>query len=294
MAPTPITDHTGAMDPAGRPDPRVIDAEAPGTAAGHAGQPWSAEVHGVHGDPSGPVAGHRDPAGHPESRLDHAQAYLEARLEHAKEAFRPRLRGWLHFSAAPLALILGLALMIPTPSASLRAAVAIYVLTTVLLFGVSAAYHLGAGRPRVNAFLRKLDHANIYVFIAGSYTPFAVALDDPAQQWTILGLVWGIALVGLIVRVAWTGAPRWLVTGSYIGLGWVALFFLPALYSAFGPLTVGLIALGGLLYTVGGVIYARKRPNPHPEWFGFHELFHAFTIAAYLVQYVAIARVMLA
>ena len=217
----------------------------------------------------------------------------ESRIEHAKAAIKPKLRGWLHFSAAPLALILGLVLMVPTPTAGLRAAVALYVLTTVLLFGVSAAYHLGAGRPAVNAFLRKLDHANIYVFIAGSYTPFAAALDDPALRWTILGLVWGIALVGLIVRVAWTAAPRWLVTASYIGLGWVALFFLPALYAAFGPLAVSLIAVGGLLYTVGGVIYARKRPNPHPEWFGFHELFHAFTIAAYLVQYVAIAMVVL-
>ncbi len=218
---------------------------------------------------------------------------LEGRLEHTVAAFKPRLRGWLHFGAAPLALVLGLALMVPTPTAPLRGAVAIYVVTTVLLFGVSAAYHLGAGRPRVNAFLRKLDHANIYLFIAGSYTPFAVALPSRALGWTILGLVWTIAAVGLIVRVAWAGAPRWLVTGSYIALGWVAVFFLPALYSAYGLLTVLLLAAGGVLYTVGGVVYARKRPNPHPEWFGFHELFHSFTIGAYLVQYVAVTLAVL-
>lgn len=206
-----------------------------------------------------------------------------------REALKPRLRGWLHFGAAPLALVLGLGLMVPTPTAPLRAAVAVYTLTTILLFGVSAAYHLGAGRPRVNAFLRQLDHANIYLFIAGSYTPFAVAMPSATLRWTILGLVWGIAVIGLIVRVAWTSAPRWLVVASYVGLGWVAIFFLPAMYNALGAAVVILLALGGLLYTIGGVIYARKRPNPHPDWFGFHELFHSLTIAAYLVQYAAVA-----
>ena len=204
---------------------------------------------------------------------------------------KPRLRGWLHFGAAPLALVLGLILLVLTPDQDLRAGVAVYVLTTVLLFGVSAAYHLGAGTLRVNTFLRRLDHANIYMFIAGSYTPFAAALPSVTLRWTVLVLVWGIALVGLILRVAWTGAPRWLVTASYLALGWVAIFFLPAFYRDLGAATVALLAIGGVLYSIGGVIYARKRPNPHPEWFGFHELFHAFTIAAYLVQYVAVAMV---
>lgn len=222
----------------------------------------------------------------PEPALAHAGAPGHA---NRLDSLKPKLRGWLHFGAAPLALMLGLALMIPTPTPALRAAVAVYTLTTVLLFGVSAAYHLGAGRPAVNAFLRQLDHANIYLFIAGSYTPFAVAMPSATLRWTILGLVWSIALVGLIVRVAWTRAPRWLVVASYIGLGWVAVFFLPAMYAAFGAAVVILLALGGLLYTIGGVIYARKRPNPHPDWFGFHELFHSLTIAAYLVQYVAVA-----
>lgn len=206
---------------------------------------------------------------------------------------KPRLRGWLHFSAAPLALVLGLVLMVFTAEEDLRAAVAVYVLTTVLLFGVSAAYHLGAGSPGVNAFLRRLDHANIYLFIAGSYTPFAVGLEDRTLGWTILGLVWLIALIGLLLPILWLHAPRWLTAGSYIALGWVALFFLPDLYRAYGPVVVGLVALGGVLYTVGGVIYACKRPNPSPGWFGFHELFHAFTIGAYLVQYLAVALVVL-
>ncbi len=208
-----------------------------------------------------------------------------------RNALKPKLRGWLHFGAGPLSLIMGLLLLVFTPTVGLRAAVAAYTATTVLLFGVSAAYHLGAGRPTVNAFLRHLDHANIYLFIAGSYTPFAAGMPDARTRVTILALVWGIALLGLIVRVAWTAAPRWLVVASYIGLGYVSLFFLPAMVREFGALVVILLALGGVLYTIGGVIYARKSPNPWPDWFGFHELFHSLTIAAYLVQYVAIVMV---
>ena len=201
---------------------------------------------------------------------------------------KPRLRGWLHFGAGPLSFVLGLGLLVVTASQANRVAVAIYVFTTVMLFSVSAAYHLGAGGPRTNAFLNRLDHANIYLFIAGSYTPFAVAMGG-SQQWIILALVWGIAAVGLIARVTWRSAPRWLAVGSYIGLGWVAVFFLPAIWSAFGLVVVSLMALGGALYTAGGVVYARKGPNFHHGWFGFHELFHALTIAAFLCQFAAIA-----
>jgi len=212
--------------------------------------------------------------------------FMVATLEPPK----PKLRGWLHFGAGQLALVLGVILMTVTPTTAERAAVAVYVATTVLLFGVSAAYHLGAGTPRVNTFLNRLDHANIYLFIAGSYTPFAVALGG-TLQWVILGLVWTIAAIGLITRVAWWSAPRWLAVGSYIALGWVAVFFLPQMWSSLGATAVLLTALGGLLYTAGGVVYARKWTDFHRGWFGFHELFHALTIAAYLVQYAAIAMV---
>jgi hemolysin III len=215
-------------------------------------------------------------------RLDDLRQSFEA-------AVKPRLRGWLHFGAGPLAFVLGLGLLVVTPEQSLRLGVAVYVATTVLLFGVSASYHLGAGGARTNAFLNRLDHANIYLFIAGSYTPYAVALDDRQTGTIMLVLVWGIALVGLVVRVIWWHAPRWLVVGSYLGLGWVALFFLPAIWSQFGAVVVGLLAVGGVFYSIGGVVYARKRPDPHPGWFGYHEVFHAFTIAAFLCQYIAIA-----
>lgn len=204
---------------------------------------------------------------------------------------KPKLRGWLHFGTAPTAFVLGLTLLVFTPSQAHRAGVAIYVGSAVLLFGVSAAYHLGAGGPRTNAFLRRLDHANIYLFIAGSYTPFAVAL--PEYGTLLLVLVWTIAIIGTTIGVAWWSAPRWLVVGSYLALGWVAVLFLPVLWQAFGAGVVILIAIGGLLYSIGAVVYARKKPDPSPDWFGYHEVFHAFTIAAFLVQWVAIAMVVI-
>ncbi len=202
---------------------------------------------------------------------------------------KPRLRGWLHFGAAPGAFVLGLVLLVVTPTQAMRVGVAVYVCSAVLLFGVSAAYHLGAGGPRTNAFLHRLDHANIYIFIAGTYTPFAVAL--PEHGTLLLALVWPIALIGTVIGVAWWSAPRWLVVGSYLALGWVAVGFLPQMWTAFGPGIVGLIALGGLMYSLGAVVYARKKPDPDPNWFGYHEIFHSFTIAAFLVQLVAIGLV---
>lgn len=184
---------------------------------------------------------------------------------------------------------MGLFLLVITPTVESRAGVAVYVGSAVLLFGVSAAYHLGAGGTRTNAFLRRLDHANIYLFIAGSYTPFAVEL--PEYGPLLLILVWTIAIAGTTISVAWRSAPRWLVVGSYLALGWVAVLFLPLLWGAFGPGIVALIAVGGILYSAGAVVYARKKPDPHPGWFGYHEVFHSFTIAAFLVQWVAIAIV---
>ncbi len=202
-------------------------------------------------------------------------------------ALKPRLRGWLHFGTAPVAFVLGVSLLVVTPSEKLRAGVALYVAAAALLFGVSAAYHLGAGGPRVNALLHRLDHANIYLFIAGTYTPFALALPEYGQP--LLILVWSIAIVGTTIGVGWWSAPRWLVVGSYLALGWVAVLFLPLMWRAFGPGVVILIGVGGGLYSVGAVIYARKKPDPSPDWFGYHEVFHSLTIAAFLVQFIGVA-----
>jgi hemolysin III len=221
--------------------------------------------------------------------VGHAMENLVNQLE-----LKPKLRGWLHFGAGPLAFLLGLWLLVVVPEQSLRLAVAVYVATSVLLFSVSASFHLGAGGPRIQEALQRLDHANIYLFIAGSYTPFGAALPDQDSGRLILLLVWSVAIIGSTIRVFWISAPRWLSVASYVGLGWIAVFFLPNLWQAFGGTVVTLLALGGVLYTVGGVVYASKRPNPAPSWFGFHEVFHALTITAFLVQFVAIAMIVLA
>ncbi|MER5320440.1 PAQR family membrane homeostasis protein TrhA [Streptosporangium roseum] len=210
------------------------------------------------------------------------------------ESIKPRLRGWLHAGALPVALIAGFVLVALGPTLQARLAAAIYAITSGLLFGISATYHRGTLSPRLEEVLRRLDHANIYLIIAGTYTPFAMlALDGPARA-VVLGVIWTGAVAGVLFRVLWTGAPRWLSTALYIGLGWTAVFVLPQLLEGAGAAAVALVFVGGLLYTAGGVVYGLRRPDPSPRWFGFHEVFHAFTVAAYLVQYVAVSLVVYA
>ncbi|WP_030911948.1 PAQR family membrane homeostasis protein TrhA [Streptosporangium amethystogenes] len=210
------------------------------------------------------------------------------------ESVKPRLRGWLHAGALPVALVAGFVLVALGPTPQARIAAAVYAITSGLLFGISATYHRGVLSPRTEAVLHRLDHANIYLIIAGTYTPFALlALDAPADA-VVLGVIWTGAIAGVLFRVLWVNAPRWLSTALYIGLGWTAVFVLPQLVRGAGVVAVALVFLGGVLYTAGGVVYAMKRPDPSPRWFGFHEVFHAFTVAAYLVQYVAVSLVVYA
>ena len=160
-------------------------------------------------------------------------------------------------------------------------------ITAVALFATSATYHRGRWSPRTAVILKRLDHANIFLIIAGTHTPFAVMLLPPGQARTLLVVVWSSAVAGVLFRVFWTDAPRWLYTMVYVAMGWVAVFYLVPFWRTGGPLIVGLIAAGGLLYTVGAVVYAAKRPDPSPRWFGFHEVFHAFTVAAFSSHWVA-------
>ena len=204
---------------------------------------------------------------------------------------KPRLRGWLHAGMAPVVLVCGIVLVALSPPAY-RWAAALYSLTALMLFGTSAVYHRFTWSPRTTLLLKRLDHSNIFLIIAGSYTPFAVVLLPPDQARTLLLLVWTGALAGVLFRVFWVGAPRWLYTPIYIALGWVAVFYLPAFWAAGGPAVVILLAAGGLFYSAGGVVYALKRPNPSPTWFGFHEIFHALTLAGFITQYVAVSLVL--
>jgi hemolysin III len=200
---------------------------------------------------------------------------------------KPKLRGWLHTVTSPVALAAGVVLIVLAPSGLATAAAAAYAVTSVVLFTTSAVYHRGQWSPAAENRLKRVDHANIFLLIAGSYTPFAVLALTDETRIAVLCAVWGAAIVGVVFRVFWVGAPRWLYTLLYIGLGWAAGLFVPQLIHGAGVAAFVLIAVGGLLYTFGGVVYGLKRPNPSPRWFGFHEIFHACTVAAFACQYIA-------
>lgn len=207
---------------------------------------------------------------------------------------KPRLRGWLHAGMAPLATAGGIVLVALAPDPAARAAAAIYLAASLLLFGTSAVYHRFHWGPRGDAILRRWDHANIYLFIAATYTPIAVLLLSPRAATTLLTIIWSAAAAGLLFRLFWLSAPRWLYTALYLAMGWAALFWLPQIFVNGGVAVFTLIIAGGLLYTAGAVVYARKSPDPSPAWFGYHEIFHACTILAFAAQYVAISIAMYA
>ena len=210
---------------------------------------------------------------------------------------KPKLRGWMHLATAPLTLAGGIVLVILSPDATTRWGSALFSASALVLFTVSAVYHTGSWSPRVWAFLRRFDHANIFVLIAGSYTPLTLILLEGTQRTLLLATIWTSALLGVLFRVFWTDAPRWLHTPIYIAMGWVAIVFLPdfargaydRLGGDIGTAVLVLIAAGGALYTLGGVVYGFQRPNPWPRWFGFHEVFHTFTILAFVTHYVGIS-----
>ncbi|MGO2559231.1 PAQR family membrane homeostasis protein TrhA [Brachybacterium sp.] len=202
---------------------------------------------------------------------------------------KPRLRGILHLAAFPATVVVGLLLVALGDTLQIRLACAVFVLTASMLFGVSAVYHRGTWSPRRAIMLRRFDHANIFLIIAGTYTPLAVALLAPRQALTLLAIAWGGAAVGVCFRVFWTAAPRWIYVPAYIALGWVAVFYMPQLQATGGWAVVWLLAIGGLAYTAGAVMYALKRPNPSPAWFGFHEIFHAGTLIGFGCHFAAVA-----
>ena len=209
---------------------------------------------------------------------------------------KPKLRGWLHLATAPLALAAGIVLICLSPDTTTRIGATVFTASAMMLFTVSAIYHTGTWSPRVWAFLRRFDHANIFVLIAGSYTPFSLLLLEGTARAALLTTVWIGALLGVLFRVFWTDAPRWLFVPIYMALGWAAVFFIPAFFEGATSLGIGvgiatftLILVGGALYTFGGAVYGFKRPNPSPRWFGFHEVFHSFTILAFASHYVAVS-----
>ncbi len=202
-------------------------------------------------------------------------------------AAKPLWRGWIHAAATPLAVAAGVVLIILAPTPGLRTASAVYALTGVLLFGISAVYHRGTWGPRAQAVLKRLDHTNIMLVIAGSYTPLAWALLERSKAETLLWVIWGGALAGVLFRNFWVDAPRWLYVPIYVALGLGSLFYLPEFFAASVPAAV-LICVGGALYIAGAVFYGVKAPNFSLRVFGFHELFHAFTVVAFACHFIAI------
>ena len=210
---------------------------------------------------------------------------------------KPRLRGWLHLGSAPLTLAAGIVLIALSPSASSRIGSAIYVVSALLVFTVSAIYHCGRWSPRTHGYLKRFDHANIFLLIAGTYTPFTLLLLEGAQRTILLIGIWSVAALGVLFKVFWISSPRWLYLPIYIAMGWAAVFFVPGfaegsrdrLGVGIGTAVLVLVIVGGALYTLGGVVYGFKRPNPWPHWFGFHEVFHTFTILAFVTHYVGVS-----
>jgi hemolysin III len=200
---------------------------------------------------------------------------------------KPKLRGMLHAAITPLALAAGVVLIAMSPTLKTRVGSAVFAGTALLLFAVSAIYHRGNWSPRVWALLRRIDHSNIFLLIAGSYTPFTLILLDGKDRVVLLVLVWSGALLGALFRTLWTEAPRWLYVPIYLAMGWAAIFYADKFSSAGPTAVIVLIVVGGGLYTLGGLVYGLKRPNPFPKWFGFHEVFHSFVVAAFICHYVA-------
>lgn len=211
---------------------------------------------------------------------------------HSTAVVKPRLRGWIHLWSLVVSLAAGatlIALAAATVSAQAAFGTSIYVATVLGLFGVSALYHRRTWRSLgARTWMRRLDHSMIFLFIAGTYTPLAMLAMRPTTGTLVLAVVWGGALGGVALKLAWPNAPRWVGVPVYVALGWVAVFVLPQLLAHAGVAVLVLLLVGGLLYTVGALFYALRRPDPWPTTFGYHEFFHSAVSLAALCHHVAI------
>jgi hemolysin III len=230
----------------------------------------------------GAVGEATDRMGEAADRMGEAVADVAAKV-------KPRLRGVSHFWAFFVALAAGAVLVLTAPGGKATLAAAIYGGSLSALFGVSALYHRVDWRPAARRWMRRLDHSMIFLLIAGTVTPFALLVLDGPLATALLIAVWAGAAAGIVVELIWIDAPKWVAAVVYMTVGWIGALGFPAVVAEAGLAAGALIALGGALYTVGAVIYARQRPDPSPAVFGYHEIFHALVIAAAAAHFAAVA-----
>ena len=199
---------------------------------------------------------------------------------------KPTWRGWIHTGVLPLVIAGGIVLIVLANGGVAKAAAAIFFASSFLLFGTSALYHRFNWKPKTYMVLKRIDHANIFVLIAGSYTPITLLALQQEKALPLIIVIWSTAILGILFRVFWVGAPRWLYVVIYIGMGWAAFVYVVDFMNANAPMMI-LVLSGGLAYTIGAVVYALKKPNPIPGVFGFHEIFHTLTVLAFMSHWTA-------
>lgn len=207
---------------------------------------------------------------------------------------KPRLRGVFHLWAFYVALVAGVVLVALADGSRPRFAAWVYGTALAAMFGASALYHRYPFQSAARRlWARRLDHSMIFLFIAGTYTPFALLAFDGTLRWVVLTTVWSGAGLGLVLNFVWLDAPKWVTVLAYVGVGWVGVITIPEMFSGVGVLASVLVIIGGALYTVGALTYAFHWPNPFPSTFGFHEIFHLLVVAAAATQFVAVSLVVL-
>ena len=201
---------------------------------------------------------------------------------------KPRMRGVLHTHAFFVSLVTGAVLIVAASGARAIAAVSIYASTIATLFGVSALYHRINWSPGRRRWMRRLDHSMIFLLIAGTYTPICLLALSGTLAVVVLSVVWGGAATGILVKLFWIDAPTWLAAAVYVALGWAGAAALPQIATEAGVTVLALVLAGGIFYSVGALVYARKSPDPVPTVFGYHEVFHSLVIVAAVLHYTAV------
>jgi hemolysin III len=211
----------------------------------------------------------------------------------AEREMKPLLRGVVHQAAFFAALAAGVLLIVGTNGALNQTSAAFFASAAAVMFGASAAYHRVRWSALMARWMRRIDHAGVFLMIAGSYTAYGLLVLSGAWRFAMLALVWGAVVAAIALRWAWLDAPAWLAAALGIAIGWIGVAALPQAYAVLGSTGFGLLLAGGALYTLGGVVYAIRWPDPRPKAFGFHELFHTLVVAAVACQYAALALLLL-